>query len=488
MSSIQPLSPSTTHFTSPDKLDKKPSYLSPKQEEPDEKTVSYDAPLSQSSPFQTPPPPTGGSDVLQREFSTRSKHKILNSLQQSFPEHHFTSSFIDTLLDKQLELKPKTCELFKSTESFPYDVMIHEKGLFVIKSKVGQGGNHQVTEGIFFPTTNCKLERTTTLSPSKPFTAAMKQKRLSSAEANGFSPEQKRVRLATNHLPSDQELPLAPLLTTAKTHEQAFALMPLYEEDLDRTPWETIATPGEHLIKDLYHIATALEVLHSSTPPHVHRDIKPANIVRCREAIKLIDTELLTEPFTEAKRTTGTPEYLNPRSFGLAETSLIGQLRRRGLQRPEDDLYALGVTGIRILINMFKSLIPDTASVYKEIQKLNPRYLSPKEASSFTEEELRTIGQSFPYRAFLTLKQESQKIGIFPTATTYRESFSLLLAALPHSSKEKELLQTSFNLCVDLKNSEDDQRLTAKQVSEQLECFMDEKSPSLPFLPDLPFV
>lgn len=88
-------------------------------------------------------------------------------------------------------------------------------------------------------------------------------------------------------------------------------------------------------------VCSALEVLHTKTPPIIHNDINPSNIMICDDgAVKLFDfdiSRLYQKGKSQNTELFGTEEYASPEHFGY------------GQSEPRTDIYCLGVTMHKML-------------------------------------------------------------------------------------------------------------------------------------------
>jgi len=201
--------------------------------------------------------------------------------------------------------------------------------------------------------------------------------------------------------------------------------------------------------------------------------------------VSIIDLDEAVTTFTTPQFTTGTPSYLNPRSFGSAEDSLVNQSRRSGVQRPCDDMYATGVTGLNCSILLLLELIPNTkgtASLIQNIKSLGYTVKTPNGGRQlFTKSELQQIGCDNPYRAFFCGGVRSQaKVGIYPPIVRAKETVASIFESpiIYLSISEQDRLKAFMLFCLDLQGDSDIARLDAKAARSELAELLEEQSTS----------
>lgn len=110
-------------------------------------------------------------------------------------------------------------------------------------------------------------------------------------------------------------------------------------------------SPQERTVKRrLRELLEVLSYLHGRHPPTIHRDLKPANIIEAADgALRLIDFGAVHDAYCKTLVGTqtfvGTLGYMPPEQF-------------RGQSTPQVDLYALGATGIYLLMGQPPDRLP----------------------------------------------------------------------------------------------------------------------------------
>lgn len=404
-----------------------------------------------------------------------------------------------TLLEGQTYDQPKS-------DTFPYVISINRTSFHVLMGVSGEGSHGKVTFGPLFPTKRTTFNETT-YSPSKikaPLKAARKEKkRRRLGGGDSFSPQKRNVdSLRKNMSPSKSKF-ITPIWRTSRLLDhRAVCLMPYHKTTLREIDYSSIENPATYIINKFCLTLLPIEGLHNQNK--VHRDIKRDNLMATihYDEVSVIDLDEAVTTFTTPKFTTGTPSHLNPRSFGSAEDSLINQQNRSGVQRPCDDMYAIGITGLNCSIKLLLEMIPNTrdkASLIQDIKSLNPKVKAPTSGQQrFTKSKLQKIGRDNPYRAFFFGGGVSQmKVGIYPPIAQAKETVESIfeLPLLTLSTSEQNRLKAFMLLCLDLQGASDGSRLEAQAARNAFAKLIEEpprnKRPrlrkNLSFEPTIPF-
>ncbi|NGX50881.1 MAG: hypothetical protein K1060chlam2_00732, partial [Chlamydiae bacterium] len=206
---------------------------------------------------------------------------------------------------------------------------------------------------------------------------------------------------------------------------------------------------AKSLIESFIQVLKPLEILHEKGS--IHRDIKPLNLLIDSNKSVITDFGFCCQPSTKPKGIAGTPLYLNPRSFGDAISSLRNQRKFQGIQRPCDDLYAIGVSIFQLLA---KSLNIHTETVFDFTFSDNHKPLETI--------DLELYGQLFPDQ--LTYFS-SKHLGGLEEKNVYEPLFENAMEIAPHRDLIKPLLILSRELI----DSSDEKRDTASQFRQKLE-------------------
>jgi len=423
-----------------------------------------------------------------------SRHaEVLQSFCDKFPEVSPAMAIVmlKTIYRAQEKLGFKETEMVNPTDSFPHYIAIERNSFHVLTGVAGQGGNGRVSFGPFFPITRIQFSNGVQASPSKPPTYARKERLQRTLLGPGFSPiKEKTDRYAEEMSPNKRKY-MGRILRTSKSRGRAMALMPYHPKNFKEIDWANLPKPGQYLVYKLGLTLKLLQGLHQASPPKVHRDFKAENVMDTEnpDIVKVIDLDGARDAFFTPGGTNGTPTHLNPSSFGSYEETLINQKALTGCQRPCDDMYAYGVTGINLIMLLGSNLIPDReVAVHQAIKGLEYKTLTPEgSALTFTEGELRTYGKAHPYRAFFMHKPWTstlapERIGVYPDLKTYTANLNVIIRNLPLPESEKSLLSSFAVLCLKLRNLSDQKRpdaaTTHVSISEMLATLKESESES----------
>jgi len=162
---------------------------------------------------------------------------------------------------------------------------------------------------------------------------------------------------------------------------------PMYE-------WARVHRPTQRqVLHALGQVAGALEVLHQGSC--LHRDVKGDNILveRGGRAV-LMDYGSCTwagaPPLTETLMPPNTPEYRSPEALRFQWSHWKTQEARYEPQ-PADDVYALGVTGYRLVTRMYPPPGAEPEELKQRLQAPSPRRLPPRELNGRVVPQLAVL-------------------------------------------------------------------------------------------------
>lgn len=418
-------------------------------------SLSLDSPMNRTLPRPTLPP----SPIK----PARHEAVLAAFIDQYNLPPDVAGSILKAVYLAQSTLGPKETETILPTETFPNFIAIDSRGFHIYTPNSSSGGNGSVFVGPFIAT-----QRTTMggeeFSPSKPKQVARK---VSHRESKvGYSPVKRQVDALREAVsPSKKEL-IAPIYSTSQDRAgRKHMIMPAFSHNFEGINWTEIENPVHYLMTKVRLVAHALSGLHKLNK--VHRDVKSANVMDGK-LCALIDFDTLQDTFEEMGFTTGTPDYLNPRSFGSPEETLKNQKLRRGLQRPCDDIFALYHMGITLALKLCSQLIPKSEGEAHQLikQLMKPKvYAPPRGNLEFTDTQLETLGKKHPYQAHFYHGNRHRgtpaRVAIFPDAYTYKAKFATIIGSLPLSEAEKTHLLIFLSYCAEQKFSPDDTRADA---------------------------
>lgn len=385
------------------------------------------------------------------------------------------TSILKAVYLAQSTLGPKETNTIPPTETFRNFIAVESRGFHIYAPSSSNGGNGSVFVGPFIAT-----ERTTMgneeFSPSKPKQVARK---VSHRESKiGYSPVKRQVDALREAVsPSKKEL-IAPIYSTSQDQAgRKHMIMPAFSHNYEGINWTEIVNPAHYLMTKVRLVADALSGLHKLNK--VHRDVKGANVMD-GELCALIDFDTLQDTFEEMDFTTGTPDHLNPRSFGSLEETLKNQRLRQGLQRPCDDMFALYHMGIQLALNLCAQLIPESEREAHQLIKQLKRpkvYKPPLGNLVFIQTQLEGLGKQYPYQAHFfhgnRRNGTPERVAIYPDADTYKTKFATIVASLPLSEAEKTHLLTFVSYCAEQKFLPDNVRADAVSASTELAQTLD---------------
>jgi len=369
----------------------------------------------------------------------------------------------------QETLGDKETKTIHPTETFRHTIQVDPFGFLVCQSdSSGRGGYGTVYVGNYFSTMRKTLGQEV-YTPSKPKPQARKVSNDRSLRTGSlFSPAKEKVRKYIADASPHKKGLFGPIHHTSTGQGLSYALMDPFSHHFGEIDWANLPHPAQYLIRMTGLVTQALSVIHRKGD--VHRDVKESNVMVDEkttdepDTIKLIDYDTARSQFLRRGYTCGTSEYLNPRSFGNAENTLINQRKRQGIQRPGDDMFAFFHMGIRMTLKLCKKLIPPTDTETRQaITSLyKPQFLTPKSDHVFSDDELKEIGQKYiEHHVYYTHTMFPQKVAVLPSAEIYRGILPKILGKLPLPSSTQTLLWSYVSYCIEQKFASDESRDSA---------------------------
>jgi serine/threonine protein kinase len=421
-------------------------------------------------------PPRGEFPCVTSPIKPERHPDILHTLIDTYnlPEP-VAITILKAVYAAQETLGPKETQTIPPSEIFPNYIAVESRGFHIYAPNTSQGGNGSVFVGPFIATMRMQMGDDL-FSPSKPQNVARKVSHR--PQKTGYSPIKNNVsKLIEAVSPSKKEL-IAPIYSASIDKKGIrHMMMPAYPCSFANIKWAEVENPVHYLLSKVGTVCHALAGLHKLGL--VHRDVKEGNVMD-DERCKLIDFDTLAHTFQEVGFTTGTVDYLNPRSFGNAENTLFHQRERQGLQRRCDDMFALYHMGLNMTLRLCSQLIPpsdqETHQLIAELVK--PKIIRPPQnCPNFSIDELRGIGIRYPHRAHFYSRNDSRKIperiAIFPDVTTYRELLCRITTKLPLSEAEATHLLSFSSFCAEQKFKSDAERSKADSAHTGLTIMLD---------------
>ncbi|WP_420421344.1 hypothetical protein [Simkania sp.] len=387
--------------------------------------------------------------------------------QYNLPET-VAKTILKSIYTAQQKLGPKGTQTVPPSAIFPNFIAIESSGFHIYAPSTDKGGNGSVFVGPFIATKRTIMGGDV-FSPTKPKDVARKVSHRPTTTGSGYSPIKRKVdeiRAAVSPTKTPLIAPIYSTSTDRRGHKHM--MMPAYPRNYAKINWVEIENPARYLIYKVGLVAYALAGLHRFGK--VHRDVKEMNVMD-DTLCKLIDFDTLCDTFEDVGFTTGTISYLNPRSFGSAEMTLINQKLRQGLQRPCDDMFALYHMGLIMTLRLCSQLISKSETETHELIRALTRsriIRPPDERLAFKESELRHLGKKYPYRAhFYSGNQRAsnpERVAVFPDAATCKSELAQITSKLPLSVAEQEHLLSFGIYCIDQKFQSDDARSDANSA------------------------
>lgn len=369
----------------------------------------------------------------------------------------------------QETLGDKETKTIQPTETFRYTIQVDPFGFLVCPSdSSGRGGYGTVYVGNYFSTKRTTLGEEI-YTPTKPKPQARKVSNERSLRRGSiFSPAKEKVRGYIEEASPHKKDLFGGIHHTSVGAGRSYALMDAFPHHFGEIDWANLLRPAQYLIRMTGLVTQALSVIHKKGD--VHRDVKESNVMVDEkttaepDSIKLIDYDTARGKFERRGYTTGTSEYLNPSSFGNAETTLINQRKRQGIQRPCDDMFAFFHMGIRMTLKLCKKLIPtsDTETRLAITSLYTPQFLTPEVGDLFSDDELKEIGLKYSrHHVYYTHTMFPQKVAVLPSAEIYRDTLPKILKKLPLPSSAQTILWSYVSYCIEHKFASDESRDSA---------------------------
>jgi serine/threonine protein kinase len=316
------------------------------------------------------------------------------------------------IFQQQQELQPGQAVKYQPCKSHPFEIVITKERIHCLGNKIGEGTYSSVFATTVIPTSRHHAHHIH-FSPGKPQSQAIKMTKHAPPACQTFTPEKKRLREVAKEKGSEG---IDAFLDTFKDEQGiGYSLNVRFDTDLSHATFHLGTKPIATMLKVLFDAAKGIKTFHDAD--WIHRDIKGSNLLvlfqlpsnsdasisqtQNQSEIKgaITDFGSLQRVMKSIHRTAGTPQYLDPKMFGDAETTLINQKRRVGIQTKAGDVFALGMTLVRDVLKKFFfetcQWSSETAPMVEEIKNClkDKIYGGP-----FTDEDLKKYAKNAPYR------------------------------------------------------------------------------------------
>ena len=308
------------------------------------------------------------------------------------------------------------------SDSIPAKFVVTSWALHCLNPQaVGKVSFSDVYRAVVIPTTLDRADQEN-FSPSKPKIAALK---VTQRKPRTFSPEKRKLDAA---LASGAGEGIDKFLETYKDNEgYGISLNLLYDTDLSHANFHLRDNPIHEILTVLISSLKGLREIHESNC--VHRDLKGGNILARFEQPAtpqssllshlgknttqgvITDFGMLNELQASDHYTSCTPKYVDPSQFGSPEMSIFNQKKREGLQTKEGDIFSIGITIWKDVIEEFILQISKRdpvirGQVQKILEKLNLKPLK----GPFRDEHLKVYGKTSNYRMIHSYNREKVEV------------------------------------------------------------------------------
>jgi len=400
--------------------------------------------------------------VVQSQDSSIIPNQLLEHFLLLFPGTNkaLAKSILENVYAVRSQLTDRQTQVIEGSDLFPHKIFVNQEFFQVIQGDVGQGAIGAISRGPIIRFNNSWDNDA--LFQNR--TQTMVRKINHRPTPTGFSPVKWLIDRVRENVTPEQQRSIASYTHTSRLPTgHPTATMEYY--------------PGTHfaftefqnatdLVNKFGMVANALSGYHAN---HViHRDLKEANILNTPGFPVIIDPDGAKVSENSRGRMYGTPEYLNPSSFGPFQTSLVHQQQFMGVQRSCDDVYALSIIGLNCIRKHIERNVPqENQVVHQALNGLKPKYFLPSGGSrKFTTETLTAYGKKFGQRAFLwpQVGERPEKIGIYPSIKGYKQSLNTIFHHANLPANEVRLLKRLALLCVEFKHQSDNERYTAATI------------------------
>lgn len=346
-----------------------------------------------------------------------------------------------------------------ANENFPFKTLITKRSITVIKEQWGEGSTSKVFKSIIFTKEDLNNE-----SSSEPERLAVKLSR------TPYTPEKRKIaQIAKFSSPSTTKTIDVPLATGRTPQGICFSLHEFCDSILLGLNYCELEQPVGQALSSLIDVAKAISAIHKEG--YVHRDIKAGNILINKEGgTKVTDFGALTPKKKNKHKTIATEIYLDPSMFGNSPGELlIYQKKREGIQTPEGDVFALGRTVEKDVLMLLILQFARAKGLNLDIQSLNPKTIE----GPFTDEELTTYGEQYPYRAiyFSRSRRVQERLSVFESVSARRKTMEKCLDQLDLSSIQLKALKELATLAYDMQEQKG--RPNIQEVLERLKTMIE---------------
>lgn len=362
--------------------------------------------------------------------------KITNIFASIFSMNiNSAKALTNQIFEIQKNLTDNELSIIPISENTPIEIIVTKRLAFCLLNVIGKGSHSNVYEVKTIASSRLEFNGTT-LSPSKPHAFAVKK----SKHVNvSYSPEKRDVDNATGSRKEGIDFALE---TFKELGGYAISIHHKYENSVSHTSFSEMPNPVFAVLNVFICIADALNNFHKKG--FIHRDIKGANLlvqtIGNHQIGVITDFGSLAKEEEKTHFTQGTPEYLDPQMFGDAETTLVNQRLRKGLQTKEGDIFSLGLT---IIYDVLIPYIEDLASSRKhenEITRILNKLKPMKNERLFSTNELKMRGWLAPLRCmYRHIENNEGRLIQYPNLTDSLNWLSECFRLLEDTISEEEI-------------------------------------------------